>query len=51
MRIWLAVRGEGSELRIWPDPRVLPLTLEIMGIYERTQLNVGWRGGGGMLRN
>jgi len=24
MRVWLAVRWEGSKLRIWPEPRVLP---------------------------
>jgi len=24
MGIWRAVRGEGSKLRVWPEPRVLP---------------------------
>lgn len=24
MRIWRGIRGEGSELEIWPEPRALP---------------------------
>ncbi len=40
MHIWRAVRGEGSELGIWPEPRVLP---HILG-WDRKS----W-GGEGML--
>jgi len=45
MRIWRAVRGEGSELGILPEPRVLPR------ILVRNQASVRRRGGGGMLWN
>jgi len=30
MRIWRAVRGEGSELGIRPEPRVLPPVCKVV---------------------
>ena len=50
MRIWRAVRREGSELGIQPEPRVLPPYVSDFLKEECGELGVWRRGGGGMLQ-
>ena len=46
MRIWRAVRVEGSELGMWPEPRVHPpVVVRVDGSISEEK----W-GGGGMLK-
>jgi len=41
MCIWRAVREEGSELGIWPEPRALsPQSLAGIGIIENKELEL-----------